>query len=220
MKHEFNKNDPIKRQVEVSAKDRGSELSPMSPPEAYNPPSNIKVDYDKLHNCLRHLVDEHSELKENLLLFENILKRLQKNSALTLEIKTEVIKLLDIFNQDFSEHNRKEEKYLFPILAKRFLEVGEHSNAKNPITPINVLEDEHTEVTKLANEAHCLWSLVFKITDPHSIRFLLREFLITSLKLIEVVRLHIFREDDIVFSLAQKHLTTEELSTISHHFGV
>lgn len=213
-----NHNDPITRQVEVSDKDRGSELSPMSPPEAYAPPNNIKIEYDDHHTALKCLIDDHVEIKKNILGFENVLTKLQKNSELSIELNNDVLSFFNVFLQDFVAHNKKEEKYLFPILEKRFLEVGEHSKSKNPITPINVLEDEHTEATQLANEAHYVWILVFKVSDPATKRLLLKEFLLKSLKLVDQMRLHIFREDDIVFSLAQKHLTAQELDCIFLNF--
>ena len=218
MRTELNKHDPLKRQEDVSSKDRGSEYSPMNPPEAYNPPCIIKVDYKEFHPVLQRLVDEHNDLKGNLLLFENMLNELQKNSGLGLDLKNKILNFLDIFEHDFTLHNKQEEKHLFPLLSKRFLEIGEHSKAKNPITPIHVLEDEHREATKIATEAHYIWTLVFKISNPAIHHLLLKEFLIKSLKLIEIVRLHIFREDDIVFSLAQKNLTKDELDLIFKNF--
>ena len=178
MNNDLKSIDPIKRQVEVSAKDRGTEFSPMSPPEAYNPPCDIKVDYEQFHQGLKQLVDEHTELKANLLTLENALKRLQKNSGLALELNSEIQKMLESITRDFSEHNKKEEKYLFPLLAKRFLEIGEHSKARNPITPINILEDEHIEATQLLNEVQYIWSLVFRVNEPATLRLLLKDFLV------------------------------------------
>ena len=69
-------NDPVKRQQEVSIKDRGNEFSPMSPPDAYAPPCNIKVNYEDFHYCLKHLIDEHSDLEANVVKFEKILQKL------------------------------------------------------------------------------------------------------------------------------------------------
>jgi hemerythrin-like domain-containing protein len=215
MKMDFKHNDPIKRQVEVSAKDRGEELSPMSPPEAYEPPCSIKVDYEQLHPALKHFVDEHLELKNNLIEFESALTKLQKDTGTALGLNKDILNFIINFIHEFDSHNKKEEKYLFPLLAKRFLEVGEHSKAKIPITPIDVLEDEHTEASRLATEAHYIWTLVFKVADQSTQRLLFKDFLVKSLKLIEIIRLHIFREDEIVFSLAQKHLTPEELDLIN-----
>lgn len=214
MKINLQKNDPIKRQTEVSANDRGTECSPMSPPEAYNPPSSIKVDYEKCHEAIKHLIDEHQVLKKILTSFESMLKLVKANSAASYQLKDEINKTLENFKQDFGDHNKKEEKHLFPILASRFLEIGEHSKTKRPITPINVLENEHTEATQLIHEIQYIWAVVFKIKDPPTLNLFLKDFLIKSFKLIEITRLHIFREDDIVFSLAQKNLSKNELDTI------
>jgi hemerythrin-like domain-containing protein len=211
-------NDPVKRQEEVSSKDRGTEFSPMSPPEAYNPPCNIKLEYIDFHLCLKNLIDEHLDLKKKMDLFEKSLLKLQKNSSLAFELGEEILIFLNSFQQDFLTHNKKEEKYLFPILTQRFLEIGEHSKGKNPITPIDVLEDEHDGAIHLVTEARLLWNLIPKITEPLAFRILIKEFYVKSLKLVELTRLHIFREDEIVFSLAQKHLTSQELDDISLNF--
>jgi hypothetical protein len=173
-------NDPIKRQTEVSANDRGTEFSPMSPPEAYNPPSSIKVDYEKCHEAIKHLIDEHQVLKKILTSFESMLKLVKSNSAASYQLKDEINKTLENFKQDFGDHNKKEEKHLFPILASRFLEIGEHSKTKRPITPINVLEDEHTEATQLIHEIQYIWAVVFKIKDPPTLNLFLKDFLIKS----------------------------------------
>ncbi len=209
--------DPLKKQAEVSDIERGdSELSPMGPPEAYNPPSNVKVEYAHMHVGLKALIDEHNELKENIAKFEVALKKMQQSRDYVSKLREEVYALLYYINQEFASHNKKEEKYLFPILSKRFLEVGEHSTTSSPITPVDVLEDEHRELTCLANELFYIWGLLGVLTDDSSFRYLSKDFFRKSFKLVEVIRLHIFREDDIVFSLAQKHLTEDELNLISN----
>lgn len=210
--------DPFKRQADVSSKERGSEFSPMNPPDAYNPPSDVMVEYKELHPLLKRLVDEHTEIKTVLDEYEIILKNIRKNRQITDGIKNIFPNLLHNLKLDFATHNKQEEKFLFPLLEKRFLEVGEHSKSRNPITPVGVLEDEHDEASTLIDEINYIWCLIGKIVDPNVMTILIKDFYLKSQKLIEHMRLHIFREDKIVFSLAQRHLSTEELDMILSNF--
>lgn len=207
----INKLDPIKKQAEVSKEDRGEELSPMSPPSPYNPPSNTKVHYNDLHPYLRQLVDEHNELKLNIESFQKILIDLCTKAKSIENAHTSIKKFFRDFISEFTPHNKKEEEILFPLLAKRFLEVGEHSKSNKPITPIDVMKEEHLTIYKLATEAECAWDLMQKLFDETSRNIVFKFFTHKSNELIEVIKLHIYREDDIVLSLAQRHLRRDEL---------
>lgn len=206
--------DPLKKQVEVSAKDRGADLSPMSPPEAHTPPSSVKVEYEQMHPYLKKLVDEHNDLKLVMGEFRKTVDHIGISRETTGRVDKSVRNFFNIFMTDFLVHNREEEKVLFPVLAKRFLEIGEHSKAANPITPIDVLMSEHIEALQVAVEAKCTWELLQQVFDPPSQTILLGNFMRKTNTLLEMMKLHIFREDDIVFSLAQKHLTQEELDSL------
>lgn len=203
--------DPIKKQAVVSREDQGTDLSPMSPPSAFTPPSNVKVEYQNLHPFLRQLVDEHNELKNVMEDFKKILDKMASSKEVMEKDNKLVNQFFDIFMTDFVIHNRKEEKVLFPILEKRFLEIGEHSKSATPITPIDVLMNEHIEALQVAAEAKCTWNLLQQLFDKTSQHILLGAFIRKSNTLLEMMKLHIYREDDIVFSLAQKNLKTEEL---------
>lgn len=203
--------DPIKKQAEVSATDRGTQYSPLSPPDALTPPSNVKVPYDGLHPYLKLLVDDHNKLKSEMDIFQRVLQELSHNQDVLGKNAKVIDRFFDVFTTEFILHNQQEEKILFPPLAKRFLEIGEHSKSSKPVTPIDILRNEHIEAMQMGAEARCTWKLIQQIIDPSSQTILLGNFLRRSHTLLEMMRLHIFREDDIVFSLAQKHLTPGQL---------
>lgn len=203
--------DPVKKQGEVSASDRGSQYSPLSPPDALTPPSKVKVKYAELHPYLKGLVDEHNSLKEAMEAFALTLADLGATKNVVGKNHNEVKKFFNFFMIEFILHNQKEENVLFPVLARRFLEVGEHSKTTPPITPIDVLKNEHREATQVGIEARCTWEMIQQIFDPSSQTILLGNFLRKANTLLEMMRLHIFREDDIVFSLAQRHLSQKQL---------
>lgn len=204
--------DPVKKQAEVEATDRGGQYSPMSPPEAHSPPSNIKVDYEDMHPYLKLFIDEHNELKAKMDKFQVVLRDLSLNQDVLGNVDKAVRTFFQEFMKEFTIHNQREEQILFPVLAQRFLQIGEHSKTNTPITPVDVMKDEHKEAFKIAIECMCIWDLVQKIFDPTSQSILVRTFLRKANTLLEMMRLHIYREDDIVFSLAQRHLTSDELN--------
>lgn len=203
--------DPLKKQGEVSASDRGSQYSPLSPPEALTPPSNVKINYEDFHPYLKELVDEHNSLKAAMDVFKQTLDDLSQTKNILGKNHKMVQNFFKIFMSEFIIHNQKEENVLFPILAKRFLEVGEHSRTPHPITPIDILKNEHLEAMQVGAEARCTWESMQQLFDSSSQTILLGSFLRKSNTLLEMMKLHIFREDDIVFSLAQKLLTLEQL---------
>lgn len=203
--------DPVKKQGEVSDDDRGGKYSPLSPPEALTPPSNVKINYEELHPYLKELVDEHNGLKLVMGEFQLVLQDLGRTKNILGKNNKVVQNFFKHFMADFIVHNQKEESVLFPILAKRFLEIGEHSKTAKPFTPIDILKNEHLEAMQVGAEARCTWELLQQVFDPASQTILLGSFLRKSNTLLEMMKLHIFREDDIVFSLAQKHLTQVQL---------
>lgn len=204
--------DPVKKQAEVDASERGGQYSPMSPPEAHRPPCNVKVEYENMHPYLKLFVDEHNELKRRMDGFQVVLRDLSLNLDIFGNVDKTIRTFFQEFMKEFTVHNEREEQVLFPVLAQRFLQIGEHSRTNNPITPIDVMKGEHKEAFKVATECICIWDLTQKIFDPPSQAILMRTFIRKANTLLEMMRLHIYREDDIVFSLAQKHLTTDELN--------
>lgn len=204
--------DPVKKQGEVSETDRGSKYSPLSPPDAMAPPSIVKVNYEDFHPYLKQLVDEHLILKKAMEELQMGLTDLAETKNILGKNNKLVKDFFKTFMSEFILHNQKEENVLFPILAKRFLEIGEHSKTARPITPIDILKNEHLEAMQIGAEARCTWDLLQQVFDPPSQTILLGHFLRKSHTLLEMMKLHIFREDDIVFSLAQKHLSQNQLN--------
>ena len=112
-------------------------------------------------------------------------------------------------------HGGKEDKLLFPPIHKRLLENGEHSNGSNPTTAVDMLEDDHSKTAQLAAIGFNFFALVSRLTDPKSQAIVMDAALEQSLALVEMLRLHFFREEKILFPLAQKHLTGEDWAAIS-----
>lgn len=105
-------NDPIKRFVE---KDTGSEeLSPMDPPDAYDPQNIESVPYENMHPFLQKLMDEHKAFSEVLNKFEEALFNWKNNNWIfNDEINKGLKQFFTFFDEKVPIHNSKEEKNYF-----------------------------------------------------------------------------------------------------------
>ena len=124
------------------------------------------------------------------------------------------------FDTELLPHNSKEEKTLFPVLHKKLLEAGEHSKGDHPLTAIDVMEDDHVKFIQLGALTFNFFGLATRIKDETSRIFILDTAYENGRELIELLKLHIFREDYTLFPLAQKYLTKEEFDAIEkemHH---
>ena len=208
---QINKVDPLSKQPVKDIEDGG--LSPMSPPDAYAPPKVEDIPYEDMHIFLRTLIDEHEPFKEVIDKFEKALLDIREN-GFSRENDKKVRDFFYFFDQEFGAHNKKEEKFLFPLLNRRLIERGEHSKAGELQTPVTVLEDDHLKATQQAAVIFNLLSLSHRLPDKNSRLLVLDLSLEQGKDLVEMLRIHIFREENIVFPLAQKMLSKSELDHI------
>ena len=68
--------DPLKRVVEKQTDQE--ELSPMDPPEAYEPPNLEAVPYEEMHPFLQKLRDEHKSILRNWMLLKKPCSRFSR----------------------------------------------------------------------------------------------------------------------------------------------
>ncbi len=202
----------ITPKVDKEVEDEG--LSPMSPPDAYAPPgADQGLPYDEMHAHLQLLRDEHDAFIEDLNTFEQALGTLQEH-GITREFAAAMTDFFRSVDENLLPHNKREEKELFPVLARRLVEIGEHSKGPVPTTAINVLEEDHVQMSQMAAIIFNFFGLASRLPDQRS-RMMVYDAAISQAKtFVELVRLHIFREDNVLFSLAQKHLTTEEFDAL------
>jgi len=206
--------DPLKPQPTVDLK-QNEGLSPMDPPEAYaaNLPEGTPV--EEMHPLLQELISEHISFKQHIQLFDEALSELQKTKNLTPSDEAKIQNFFKYFDEEFIPHNRKEERHLFPLLSKRLLESGEHSKGRDPITAVDVLESEHVQAMQLGAVIQNLMTLLPQVEDPKSKNTLRNSLIDNGKVLIEMLGLHIFREDSIAFALAQKLMSAEDFTSMA-----
>jgi len=210
IKNHLKEEDPIIRNAE---KDDIEELSPMDPPDAFDEKRKVGMDYESFHDNLKELCDEHKGAIEKCDAFEAALLEF-KNSGfyITREINDAFNSFFVAFDENIMPHNRKEEKGLFPILQKKLLESGEHSSGDEPHTPVDLMEDDHVKMIQLATLSFNFLGLAMRLKNQEDIAMTFDVAYNNGKELVELLKLHIYREDNTLFPLAQKLLTEEEMS--------
>ncbi|MCH8941639.1 MAG: hemerythrin domain-containing protein [Bacteroidetes bacterium] len=209
----MNIDDPIKRFVE---KDTDvEEMSPMDPPEAFAPSTVEPVAYEDMHPILQKLMDEHKVFVKVLDNFESALTEWKQNKWIFNDnINKNFKELFSFLDNNTPEHNKKEEKQLFPLLHKKLLETGEHSTGDIPKTGVDIMEAEHIQVAQLGALCLNFLGLGSRMQDKTS-RELTFEYAYSQGKeIVEIMRLHIYREDETLFPLAMKLISKDEFENL------
>ena len=209
---QLNDVDPLKRIVEKQSEQE--EFSPMAPPEAYAPPGGEEVPYEQMHTFLQELMDEHKVCIKKLDNFEGVLKAIHEN-GLNRDALNGVSDFFRFLDEKIIPHNVKEEKRLFSLLQVRLLEEGEHSQGSTPRTAVDMLEDDHIKLIQLAAVTFNFFGLATRLPDPASRALVVDAALTQGKLLVELTRLHIFREDNVVFPLAHQHLSQSVLDEMA-----
>lgn len=210
-KKELNANDPVKRDVEKGLEQ--VEHTPLDPPDAYAE-GNIKLERE-LDTHLSELIDEHQHVLELLTRFENaILKYRTNNYILDNDINAAFGEFYKAMDDSIIPHNVKEEKGLFPALNRKLLEAGEHSVGEHPKTAIDVMEDDHMKFIQLSAISFTLFGMGVRMQDIASRAYALDTATETARELVELLKLHIYREEVTLFPLAMKYLSEEDFNQI------
>ena len=213
------KTDPLKRSVEKQSK--APEFSPMDPPDAYAPPGIDEVPYEAMPKFLQKLMDDHKNFETALGTFEEALARLKENGLQPDKDVDEGLRNFFSFLDDqIVAHSLVEQKVLFPPLHDRLIETGEHSKGHLPKTAVDMLEDDHARMMQLAAVTFNFLGLAARLPDPPSRAVALDAALEQGRALIELLRLHMFREDNVVFALAAKHLAATDFDEMERRSAV
>ncbi len=219
---ELNNHDPIKRVAE--RQNEQPEFSPMDPPDAYSPPNQEEVPFEEMPQFIQDLMREHEAAIERITAFEEVLKTL-RNEGVTRELAESGATgdFYHFLDESALEHNSVEEKLLFPLLKERLLANGEHGQGESQRTSVDLLEGDHVKIIQLGAVSMNLLSLASRLRDPASRAVTLDLAIAQAEELCETFRLHIFREDHVVFPAAKRLITEEEFASMTedrpHLFG-
>lgn len=208
------KQDPIQRNVEKGLEEE--EFSPMDPPEAYAVSKDLdEIHYEDMAAGLKELVDDHNRAADQISSFEKALMDFRvAGFRLTEELNDRFSAFFQFFDDAFLPHNRKEERALFHLMHRRLIEVGEHSKSEPKTTAVDLFEDDHTKFIQLGTLCFNFLGLGVRLKDPNSQLLVMDVAYNSGVELVELMKLHIFREDHTLFPLAQKHLSAAEQAEV------
>lgn len=213
-KSELKINDPVKKQEEVNL-DEMKGATPYDPPGVYDENKKIVVAYEDLSEILQHLTDEHKELVLVIEKFEKELIGFKSNGFhLTKEINQGFSEFFNFYDNHLLLHNEKEDKILFPLLNEKLIASGEHSTGENPMTAIDIMEDDHIKFIQLGTLAFNFFGLASRIRDEEARTFVCDSGYNAARELLELLRLHIYREDYTLFPLANKLISKDEFAAM------
>ena len=191
------------------------EHSPMDPPDAYDGSVVDGIGYDQMHRLLQHYMDEHRTVTGKLDQFEKALAAFKENHyRMDAEINKVFGEFFNYFDHHILDHNQREEKQLFPLLHERLLASEEHGEGLNPRTAVDMMEDDHVKFIQLGSLAFNMLGLAARLQDERSRMFVYDTAYNNGRELIEMLRLHIYREDHILFPLAHQLITREEFEKL------
>jgi hemerythrin-like domain-containing protein len=192
--------DPLKRIVERQTDQE--ELSPMDPPDAFSPPNREVIPIEEMHPFIQKLMEEHNGCIKVLNDFEEILLKIH-NDGVKPEFNKPLGDFFEFIDNHVVAHHLKEEKMLFPELHRLLLEGGQHSSGPETTTAVDMLEDDHIKLMQLSAITFNFFGLAGRLPDPASRAIVLDAALEQGKALVEMLKLHIFREDNVVFVQAQ-----------------
>ena len=211
---EINKKDPLKRNVD-NGLDNMKGCTPFDPPSAFDDEKKELIPAAELPEIIKQLMDEHEVATKQLNDFEKALVDFKTNAYIMhKEINTAFLAFFKYYDNQLMLHNEKEDKVLFPLLEQKLLVNGEHSIAENPTTAIDVMEDDHVRIIQLGTLTFNLFGVATRLKDNESRMFVCETGYNTGRELIELLRLHIYREDYTLFPLAFKLISKEEFETM------
>lgn len=202
--------DPVKQFVSTDV-EQG--LSPMEPPDAYTPPAVDAVAREDMSEFLQDLMDEHVLLCEKLDGLEGVLNDMAEHGV-TRAIDDALKGFFAMFDETFFAHQQKEERKLFPELERKLLESGEHSRGAHVLTGIDLMENDHIRVVQLVAVTFNLFGLSVRLPDAHSRTVVLDLAIAQARSLVEMLRLHMFREDTTIFPLAHARIDRATLDAM------
>ena len=210
--NQYKPDDKVTRNVEKACD--SEESSPMDPPEAYAPPKLDTIPYAELHPFLQGLSDEHRIIEKELEAFEEVIIAIHEQ-GMNRECNDKLCEFFRTLDELLTEHSHKEDSKLFPALQPRLLEEGEHSTGATCCSAIDQLEDDHSKIHQLTAVTFNIFGLSARLPDPRSQIVALDVALNKGKELVELLRLHFFREENILFPLAQKYLSKEVFSKLA-----
>lgn len=189
--------------------------SPMAPPESSHHGTITKVPPEELAPCLKILWDEHRGFLDVLDGFEKALGNFKnENWQISPETSKAFGRFFEFMDHDTPRHNGREEKSLFPVLHEKLIAAGECSPGEHPTTAIDIMEDDHLKVAQATAIIFNLLGISGRLRDGASRAVLCQIAHDQGREVVEVMRLHILKENEVLLPHAQQLCSPAELHAI------
>lgn len=157
-----------------------------------------------MENAIAELEHEHREIRKVLTLMSNLARELERCNECEPALLYDSVQFIRIFSEQC--HHVKEEKALFSLLETK----GVPANG----CPIAALVGEHRRGHALLDQLQAA-SARYKVGDGT-----VRPALINSLQsLVDLYTQHIWKEEYLLFPMAQKVLAAGDYETLSRQFA-
>lgn len=166
---------------------------------------------EKIHPYIQQLMNEHQAAMQKIVQFEVVINEIREKGV-DQDKAIIVNDFFQFFNNNLLVHNEREEKFLFPVLNQKILQnEGEELYREKP-TAVELLQSDHVGAIQLGAVIFNLFGLAFRLPDPNSRLLTIDLATEQALELVDLLKLHIEREDNIVFPLAQKYIDEADLN--------
>jgi hemerythrin-like domain-containing protein len=156
-----------------------------------------------MENAIAALEHEHREIQKAVTLMSNLARELELGHECDPAFLIEIVQFLRIFGEQC--HHAKEEKALFTLLAAKGVPASG--------CPIAVLVGEHRRGHELLNQLEVV-SAQYKAGDRSA-----RPALLNSLNLlVDLYQQHIWKEEYLLFPMANKVLAAADYDILSKEF--
>ncbi|WP_373028555.1 hemerythrin domain-containing protein [Sulfurovum sp.] len=165
-----------------------------------------EIPYEDMHPFLQELIDEHHVYTKELNAFEEAVAMIESGKV-DREVDEKLRQFFSYFDDQIVSYDQEGEKYLFVSVSKKMI-TDENFNV------IEFLEADHVKSIQMAAITFNMLALFSRVPDKQS-RFIVLDVALKQAKeLIELLRVHIYREDTMIFPYAQRNFTHEELTEI------
>ena len=161
------------------------------------------------------LVECHDHIMSRLSLFDQSLEAIEKQGVVGFLSEKENIKLMfDFIDTSIALHTRDEEEGLFPSLRPKLK--AKLSSQSEGSTPVDVMEGEHRMVEGVIARMKGLALLIEKSASSHEVVALIEEFVEKGKWLIQAYYGHIWKENNVLFPMAERLLSAQEKSEVAN----
>jgi hemerythrin-like domain-containing protein len=152
-----------------------------------------------MKTAIQDLIHEHKAIQIALNILEKIRERLEKNETTDYKDINDLLEFLKEFADKC--HHGKEEGYLFPLLQK--------AGVKNENGPIGVMLKEHTQGRNLIKQMQD--SILARSVNN-------AEFVEAATSYVNLLRMHIEKENKILFPMVDVRLSESEQKELLEQF--